>query len=69
MDYISIAQAAEKWRISERRVQRYCEDGRIKGVIKFSRVWAIPTDANKPTDPRKNHKTEKGIKHENHSDN
>lgn len=53
MDYISTAQAAEKWGISERRVQKLCEEWRIDGVIRFSRVWAIPKDAPKPTDPRK----------------
>lgn len=53
MDYISTAQAAKKWGISERRVQKYCEDGRINGVFRFSRVWAIPIDAPKPMDPRK----------------
>jgi predicted site-specific integrase-resolvase len=53
MDYMSTAQAAEKWGISERRVQKYCEDGRIEGAFRFSRVWAIPKDAAKPTDPRK----------------
>ena len=53
MDYISTAQAADKWGISERRVQKLCEEGRIDGVIRFSRVWAIPKDAPKPIDPRK----------------
>lgn len=58
MDYMSTAQAADKWGISERRVQKYCEDGRIKGAFRFSRVWAIPKDAPKPTDPRKKIATE-----------
>ena len=58
MDYMSTAQAADKWGISERRVQKYCEDGRIKGAFRFSRVWAIPKDAPKPTDPRKKITTE-----------
>ena len=53
MNYISTAQAAEKWGISERRVQRLCEDGRIEGAFRFSRVWAIPKDAPKPADPRR----------------
>ena len=53
MNYISTAQAAEKWGISERRVQKLCDEGRIEGTLRFSRVWAIPTDAIKPVDPRK----------------
>lgn len=53
MDYMSTAQAAKKWGISERRVKKYYEDGRIEGAFRFSRVWAIPKGATKPTDPRK----------------
>ena len=53
MDYISTAQAAKQWGISERRVQKLCDDGRIEGAMRFSRVWAIPKNATKPIDPRK----------------
>ena len=42
----------KKWGISERRVQKLCEDGRISGVAKFSRMWLIPKDAPKPADGR-----------------
>ena len=62
MDYISTKEAAEKWGISERRVQKLCEDGRIDGVIRFSRVWAIPVSANKPKDARQ--ERSKGDTHE-----
>ena len=53
MEYISCAEAAEKWAISERRVQKLCEGERIPGAVKFSRVWLIPKDAEKPADKRK----------------
>lgn len=70
MDYISTAQASDKWGISERRVQKLCEEGRIDGVIRFSRVWAIPKDAPKPTDPRKKQSKTMGEgRHENDSNN
>lgn len=59
MDYISTKEAAEKWGISERRIQKLCEDGRIAGAVRFSRVWAIPKDAPKPQDPRKKKKGDK----------
>jgi len=52
MEYISCAKAAEKWGISERRVQKLCEGERISGVVKFSHVWLIPKDAKKPADGR-----------------
>ena len=53
MDYISIKEAASKWGISERRIQKLCEDRRIPDVIRFVRVWAIPKDAEKPKDSRR----------------
>ena len=53
MDYISIAEAAEKWGITRRRVQVLCNEGRIPGLERFGRAWAIPVNANKPTDARK----------------
>ena len=52
MDFISSKEAAEKWGISERRIQKLCEEGRITGVVRFVRVWAIPKDAEKPEDGR-----------------
>lgn len=52
-DYISIREASYKWDVSERRVNQYISQGRIPGVERFGRSWAIPADAEKPTDPRK----------------
>ena len=58
MDYISVQQAAEKWGVSIRRVQQMCDGGRINGAMRFSRVWMVPKDAEKPADSRfKNGKT------------
>lgn len=57
MNYISTKEAAEKWGISERRIQKLCEEKRIPGSVRFVRVWAIPKDAEKPVDARlKKHK-------------
>lgn len=53
LDYISVHDAANKWDISERRIQKLCEENRIEGVIRFGRSWAIPKDAEKPADGRK----------------
>lgn len=52
MEYMSCAEAAGKWGISERRVQKLCEENRISGVIKFGKVWLIPKSAKKPIDGR-----------------
>ena len=51
-EYISAPEAAKKWGISKRRVQKLCEDGRMPGVAKFSRMWLIPKDVLKPKDGR-----------------
>lgn len=46
-------QAASKWRISPRRVQILCGEGRIAGARRIGRAWLIPADAEKPRDARK----------------
>ena len=53
MAYISIAEAAEKWGITPRRMQVLCAQHRIPGLTKFGKAWAIPKDAEKPVDARK----------------
>ena len=52
MEYISVSEAAKKWGISERRVQKLCEENRVPGVERISRIWLIPRNAEKPTDKR-----------------
>ncbi len=39
LDYISVKDAAKKWNISERRVQKLCEESRIEGVMRFGHSW------------------------------
>lgn len=51
--YISIREASYKWGVSERRINQYCAESRIPGLTRFGRSWAIPADAIKPQDPRK----------------
>lgn len=52
MEYFSIRQTAEKWGISVRRVQVLCSENRIPGAIRIGYSWAIPSDAEKPSDAR-----------------
>ena len=49
---MSCPEAAEKWGISERRVQILCSQNRIPGVSKLGYMWLIPTNAEKPNDGR-----------------
>ena len=53
MESITVRDAAQKWNISERLVQKYCAMGRIEGAKKFGSSWEIPAGAVKPKDPRK----------------
>ena len=52
MKYLSIAQTAERWGISTRRIQILCGEGRVPGAIRIGSVWGIPEDAEKPADAR-----------------
>ena len=52
MEYLSISQVAEKWRLSARRINVLCSEGRIPGATKIGSYWAIPEDAEKPADAR-----------------
>jgi hypothetical protein len=62
MDYITTKEAAEKWGLTERRVQVLCRQGKIPGVARLGWAWAIPKDANKPEDHRKKRKSSNDLK-------
>lgn len=49
MNYLSVAEVAKKWNISERSVRNYCNTGRIDGVFLTGKTWNIPENAEKPT--------------------
>jgi len=51
-EYMTVQEAAKLWEISERRIQKLCEENRIDGVVRLSRVWLIPKNSKKPTDNR-----------------
>ena len=48
MNYISVADVAKKWNISERSVRNYCSKGRIEGAFLTGKTWNIPENAKKP---------------------
>lgn len=50
--YVIPKEASKKRGIFEQRIQKLCEADRIDGVVRFSKVWAIPKDAEKPADGR-----------------
>ena len=48
MKYISVAEAAKKWGVSERSVRGYCAGGKISGAFLTGKTWNIPETAKKP---------------------
>lgn len=48
MDYLTAAETAEKWGISDRRVTKLCNEGRVKGAIRKGIMWLIPANTEKP---------------------
>ncbi|MGM0123105.1 hypothetical protein IGI37_000471 [Enterococcus sp. AZ194] len=48
MKYISVADIAEKWHISERMVRNYAKNNRIDNARLNGNAWEIPEDAEKP---------------------
>lgn len=48
MEWMSVANAALTWGISERSVRNYCTQGRVPGAELIGKTWRIPADAAKP---------------------
>ena len=48
MKYISVAETAKKWNISERSVRNYCAQGRVPDAFLTGKTWNIPENAKKP---------------------
>lgn len=53
MNYISVSEAAKKWNISLRQVQRLVSNNRISGTRKLGKSWMIPAEAEKPSRRKK----------------
>lgn len=56
MEYFTTNEMAKKWGVSARRIALLCAEGRIEGALKKGKTWLIPSDADKPVDPRKSNK-------------
>ncbi len=49
---MQIKEASQKWNVSERRIRKLIQDGRIIGAKKIGTTWIIPDDTSKPIDKR-----------------
>ena len=50
MKYITVKDAADMWKMSERMVRKYCEQDRIDGAIHAGNVQVIPAKAKRPSE-------------------
>lgn len=57
MSYLSVADIAKRWNMSERTVRNYCANDKIPGAFLKGKTWKIPENAEKPE--RINKKSEK----------
>ncbi len=48
MQYLSVAETAKKWHVSERSVRNYCAQGRVGGAFLTGKTWNIPENSKKP---------------------
>lgn len=56
MKYLSVAEIAKKWNISERSVRNYCAHGRVNSAFLTGKTWKIPENAEKPERSNKKEK-------------
>jgi Fic family protein len=48
MKFISVAEIAKKWNLSERTIRNYCSKGKINDAVMKGKTWYIPNTAQKP---------------------
>jgi len=52
MKYVAVKDLSSKWKISERRIRKMCEEGLIQGANKVNGSWMIPSNTTMPKDRR-----------------
>lgn len=55
MEYLSVAEIAEKWGVSPRTVRNYCASGKIPDAFIIGKTWHIPETAERPERRSHNH--------------
>lgn len=48
MHFLSVAEMANRWHLSERTVRNYCAAGKIPGAFLTGKTWNIPDTAQRP---------------------
>jgi len=52
MEWMTVQEAGTLWKITTRRAQFLCANGKVKGVQKLGSIWVIPKGTPKPIDGR-----------------
>lgn len=58
MEFLSVAEIAKKWNMSDRSIRNYCAHGKIKDAFLTGKTWNIPAEAVKPERENSKFKTE-----------
>lgn len=53
MKFLSVAQVAKNWNLSERTVRNYCARGKIPDAFLAGKTWNIPENAERPKKAKK----------------
>lgn len=53
MKFLSVAQTAQKWNLSERTVRNYCANGKKPDAFLTGKKWNIPENAERPKKAKK----------------
>ncbi len=48
MEYLSVAEAAKAWGVSERTARNYCATGKVPGAFLTGKTWNVPEAAPRP---------------------
>lgn len=48
MKYLTSKEISKNWKISDRSVRNYCQQGRVPGSFLDGKIWMIPEEASKP---------------------
>ena len=51
--HMTVREAAERWSLTERRVQLLCKQGRVAGAERTGDIWLIPAGTRQPPDLRR----------------
>ena len=41
MKYLSVANTAKSWNVSERTIRNYCATGKIPGAVLIGKTWGL----------------------------